>query len=45
MSAEASTEPGKYYTENPMNSNGAFRIAFGNYQDAWKIGKHHEQFY
>jgi hypothetical protein len=43
MSAEASTEPGKYYTENPMNSNGAFRIAFGNYQDAWKIGKHHEQ--
>ncbi|MBE8987615.1 hypothetical protein [Nostoc sp. LEGE 12450] len=30
MSGEASTEPGKYYTENPMNSNGAFRIAFGN---------------
>lgn len=39
----ATTEPGRYYTENPMNERGAFRIAFGNYQDAWKVGLHHQQ--
>ncbi len=36
---EATTEPGDYYTENPMNINGAARIAFGQYQ-AWRVGYH-----
>lgn len=36
---EATTEPGDYYTINPMNPQGAARIAFGQYQ-AWRIGFH-----
>lgn len=39
----SSTEPGRYYTNNPMNPGGAARIAFGNYKDAWAIGKHYSQ--
>lgn len=35
----ATTEPGKYYTFNPMNEGGAFRISFGQYK-AWKFGLH-----
>lgn len=35
----ATTEPGAYYTYNPMNPQGAFRIKFGQYK-AWKVGKH-----
>lgn len=36
---EATTEPGRYYTMNPMNINGAARIAFGQYR-AWRVGTH-----
>jgi hypothetical protein len=36
---EASTEPGAYYTYNPMNPGGAARIAFGQYE-AWRVGIH-----
>lgn len=36
---EATTEPGKWYTQRPMNPLGAFRIAFGQYK-AWKVGFH-----
>lgn len=35
----ATTEPGAHYTWNPMNSGGAFRIAFGQYA-AWQVGRH-----
>lgn len=38
---EATTEPGKFYTENPMNESGAARIKFGQYR-AWAIGEHGE---
>jgi len=37
---EATTEPGRYWTENPMNSKGAARIKFGQYT-AWQVGMHH----
>lgn len=37
---EATTEPGIYYTENPMNPAGAARIKFGQYLDAWEVGLH-----
>jgi hypothetical protein len=37
---EATTEPGKYWTEHPMNPKGAARIAFGQYS-AWTVGYHH----
>lgn len=33
------TEPGKYYIDNPLNAQGAARIAFGQYQ-AWQVGTH-----
>ena len=36
---EATTEPGYYYTDNPMNPDGAARIAFGQYE-AWQVGIH-----
>ena len=36
---EATSEPGKYYTVNPLNPAGAARIAFGQYK-AWAVGKH-----
>ena len=36
---QASTEPGSYYTSNPMNSKGAARIKFGQYV-AWRVGTH-----
>ncbi|WP_371424572.1 peptidoglycan-binding domain-containing protein [Tardiphaga sp.] len=37
---EATTEPGKYWTDNPMNPAGAARIAFGQYK-SWAVGTHH----
>lgn len=36
---EATTEPGRYYTVNPMNPKGAARIQFGQYK-AWAVGFH-----
>jgi hypothetical protein len=36
---EATTEPGRYWTENRMNAKGAARIAFGQYE-AWQVGMH-----
>ncbi|MBH8556173.1 peptidoglycan-binding protein [Nostocaceae cyanobacterium CENA357] len=36
---QATTEPGKYYTVNPMNPGGAARIKFGQYK-AWAVGTH-----
>lgn len=35
----ATTEPGDYYTEHPLDPEGAFRIAFGQYR-AWQVGIH-----
>lgn len=39
MNVAATTEPGKFYTYNPMNKGGAGRIVFGQYR-AWKMGFH-----
>lgn len=36
---EATTEPGTHYTMNPLNPQGAARIAFGQYK-AWRVGIH-----
>jgi len=36
---QATTEPGFHFTDNPMNPNGAARIAFGQYR-SWQIGIH-----
>ncbi|MDF5710592.1 MAG: peptidoglycan-binding protein [Nostoc sp. S4] len=36
---QATTEPGRWYTYNPMNPGGAARIKFGQYK-AWAVGIH-----
>ncbi len=36
---QATTEPGRYYTYNPMNQGGAARIKFGQYK-SWQVGWH-----
>jgi hypothetical protein len=43
MAAAATTEPGWYYRQNRMNSDGAAQLAFGQYLDCWQIGKHYNQ--
>ncbi|WP_375512742.1 hypothetical protein [uncultured Nostoc sp.] len=43
LSCEATTEPGRYYTKNTRISEGVFRIAFGQYKDAWQVGDHKGQ--
>src|SRR5260370_9338148 len=37
---EATTQPGKYWTQHRMNPGGAFHIALGQYK-AWSLGMHH----
>lgn len=36
---DATTEPGRHFVLNPMDPNGAARIAFGQYK-AWSVGTH-----
>lgn len=36
----ATTEPGKYYTLNPLNKNGAARLQLGQHKNLWAFGKH-----
>jgi len=36
---DATTEPGKHFTDNPLNAKGAARIKFGQYA-AWRVGTH-----
>ena len=37
----ATTEPGRHYTDHPINPLGAARIEFGQYK-AWQVGIHNE---
>jgi hypothetical protein len=37
---EGTTEPGRYWVQNPMDPKGAARIRFGQYK-AWALGIHH----
>lgn len=37
---DATTEPGDRYTYYPLNLEGAFRIAFGQYLNCWVVGTH-----
>lgn len=39
----ATTEPGRHYTDRPMNPKGAARIQFGQYK-AWSVGIHGNSF-
>lgn len=38
---EATTEPGKFWTDNRMNPDGAFHIALGQ-QACWTVGTYHD---
>lgn len=40
---QATTDPGKYFLNDPMNSNGTFIMIPGQYRGAYAIGKHHTQ--
>ncbi|MBD2194623.1 MULTISPECIES: hypothetical protein [Calothrix] len=41
VSCSATTEPGIKAVNNPMNSNGTFRIGLDTlFKDAWEVGKH-----
>lgn len=39
MNVLATTEPGEFFTANPLNAGGAARIAFNQYK-AWRVGIH-----
>lgn len=39
---EATTEPGVYWTDNPMNADGAFHLDLGQ-QTAWSLGTYHDR--
>jgi hypothetical protein len=43
LSSAATTEPGWYYRQNRMNSGGAAQVAFGQYLNCWRLGKHFQQ--
>lgn len=36
------TEPGRFFTQHPLNPDGAARIAFGQYK-SWAVGIHHPE--
>lgn len=38
--AEATTDPGRYYAENPCNCNGVAILVPGQYKGAYKLGVH-----
>jgi hypothetical protein len=40
FNAKATTEPGRFFTTHPLNSNGAARIALDQFK-AWQVGFHH----
>lgn len=45
MSAEATVEPGLYYTQNRLVDEGVFRIDNGKqFKDAWVLGAHKNQY-
>lgn len=37
---QATTEPGAYYTRNPLNNQGAARLQLGRQKGIWSVGKH-----
>jgi hypothetical protein len=43
LACAATTEPGWYYRNNPLNDGGAAQLAFGQYLDCWQIGDHRGQ--
>lgn len=42
LNALCTTEPGRFFTQHPLNPAGAARIAFGQYK-SWSVGFHHPE--
>ncbi len=40
LEANSTTEPGYYYTDNPLNPDGCARLKFGQYRKAYEFGYH-----
>ena len=40
IACRGTTEPGKYYTDNPLNANGAARLQLGQHKGLWIVGIH-----
>jgi hypothetical protein len=40
----ATTDPGKYYTTNPMNRKGTAHLVLGNHIGIWMIGSHKNEY-
>lgn len=43
MSSVGTSEPGNFYTYNPMNVDGCARLAFGQHVEKWQLGYHFKQ--
>jgi len=41
---KATTDPGKYWLENPMNTQGTAILVPNQYRSTWKLGKHKGQY-
>ena len=41
---QATTDPGKYWLQNPMNPKGTAVLAPGQYRGTWKLGKHQNNY-
>lgn len=39
---QATSEPGRHFTENKLNPKGAARIALGQHKNVWQVGMHRE---
>lgn len=40
ISCVGTTEPGRYYTINPLNKNGCARLQLGQQKKIWSVGRH-----
>jgi len=42
--AQGTTDPGKYWLEHPMNSDGTFIMKPSQYKGLWRLGKHRGEY-
>lgn len=42
--AKGTTDPGIYYTENPMNKEGTLHLCLGHHQKMYRVKKHRDQY-
>ena len=42
--AKGTTDPGIYYTDHPMNKNGAFHLDLGYHKEIWRLRLHNNKY-